>query len=166
MYYQVCVQAAHSIEQLVLLFESTFDLANITYLMGYCIYTGASVILEDAAKDSEAAHATLRTFLRALNTGMRRCRLLERSLNIIVKEMSRLQPTLNSVSDDATQVDLPPGMSGHVPAFPFVDSAITMDLDMNSYFGHADSGFMQSLDSYPEMQMDLGAMFGSLGASI
>lgn len=58
--------------------------------MGYCIYTGASAILEDAKSGQGAAHGILRTYLRALNTGMRKCPLLERSLHIIVKGLNRV----------------------------------------------------------------------------
>jgi hypothetical protein len=45
-YYAVCAGAARAIETLVLLLEVTFGL-DITSLMGYCIYTGESVVLED-----------------------------------------------------------------------------------------------------------------------
>lgn len=84
-YYHVCISAAQSIEKLLFLLESTFGLENITYLMGYCIYTGASAILEDAKNNDGVANVTMQTYLRAFNTGMRRCPLFERSLHIIVK---------------------------------------------------------------------------------
>ncbi|RYP18153.1 hypothetical protein DL765_004079 [Monosporascus sp. GIB2] len=91
-YYQVCIDASKSIEKLILLLESTFGLGNITYLMGYCIYTGASAILQDAKSGQRAAHGILRTYLRALNAGMKKCPLLERSLHIIVKGLNRVDP--------------------------------------------------------------------------
>src|SRR5687767_15929372 len=47
-HYQACISAAHSIERLLLLLERTFSFANITYMMAYCVYTGASAILPDA----------------------------------------------------------------------------------------------------------------------
>lgn len=88
-YYRVCLDAAHNIEKLVLLLESAFGLERITYLIGYTIYTGASAVLEDAKSSNQGpAHPVLRTFLRALNAGRQRCRLLERSLKIIIKSLS------------------------------------------------------------------------------
>ncbi|KAF2023467.1 hypothetical protein EK21DRAFT_105276 [Setomelanomma holmii] len=166
--YQICVQAAHAIEALVVLFESTFDLCNITYLLGYCIYTGASVLLEEAKKNSNSAQAVLGTFLRALNSGMRRCRLLERSLNIIVKEMGRLQPTTSQSSfpERSSRFEASSAIGTYVPAFPFVDVAATMDFDMDPYFDRSDALFMHSLDSFPEMQMDLGSIFDAGSAAI
>lgn len=164
-HYQVCIQAAQSIEKLVLLLESTFGLENITYLMGYCIYTGASVTLEDVKKNNDAAHATLRTFLRALNTGMRRCRLLERSLNIIIKEMSYSSSSSeqNIFAGRAVQAESAPVTSGYIPAFPYIDPAAGMDLSIDGHFNRTDLSSMQVLDCYPEMQMDLGGMFGAVG---
>ncbi|KAF6813049.1 C6 transcription factor [Colletotrichum musicola] len=77
--YQACISAAKSIEKLLLLLEATFGLENITYLMGYCIYTGASAELEDTNKGDPDASAAMQTYLRALNTSMKRCPLLEHS---------------------------------------------------------------------------------------
>jgi hypothetical protein len=159
-HYQFCIQASQSIEKLVLLLETTFGLGNITYLMGYCIYTGASVSLEDAKKTNNALHPTLHTFLRALNSGMQRCRLLERSLNIIIKEMSysfsaQEPPDNNSRHDDAVTIT-----NGYIPAFPYLDTASGMGFSMDNMFHEADMSSMQILDCYPEMQMDINGIFG------
>lgn len=133
--------------------------------MGYCIYTGASVTLEDVKKNNDSAHATMRTFLRALNTGMRRCRLLERSLNIIIKEMSYSSPSEQQslFQGRAVQAESAPVTSGYIPAFPYIDPAAGMDLGIDSQFTRTELNSMQVLDCYPEMQMDLGGMFGSVG---
>ncbi|KAM5350776.1 hypothetical protein ACJ41O_007281 [Fusarium nematophilum] len=157
-YYQVCISASQSIEKLVLLLESTFGLENITYLMGYCIYTGASAILEDAKGGSESAHATLRTFLRALNTGMRRCPLLERSLNIIVKGMNCAPARQSAVVDQMTEADAAMATNSYIPAFPYIDPALPIDFDMNPYLGGTNMDAMAGLDCYPELQLDLGEL--------
>lgn len=161
-YYQVCVQASESIEKLVLLLETTFGLDNITYLMGYCIYTGASVSLEDAKKNNNSAHPSLRTFLRALNSGMRRCRLLERSLNIIIKEMSHSFQDQTILEGRAEINEPAAATSGYIPAFPYIDPAGASGLDVDTYFDGIDLSSMHVLDCYPEMQMDLNGMFGDL----
>lgn len=172
-YYEVCIAAAQSIEKLVLLLESTFGLDNITYLMGYCIYTGASAVLEDAKSSGQgAAHPVLRTFLRALNVGMRRCPLLERSLNIIVRGLSRAPPDRQDMPElrthasdpDGTQTPTMQGAAGgmhvnpYIPAFPYLDHSIPLDLNMDSYFVDHNISAMAVLDCFPEMQLDAGDM--------
>ncbi|OAQ75889.1 C6 transcription factor [Purpureocillium lilacinum] len=160
-HYQTCITASRSIEKLVLLLESTFGLGNITYLMGYCIYTGASAILEDAKKGNDSSQATLQTFLRALNTGMRRCPLLERSLKIIVKGMSSTPADKAPVTEQMSQDLLPTATANtYIPAFPYVDPILSIDFDMNRYLGGADLDTMSGLDSFPEAQMDLNDFFG------
>ncbi|KAI0448774.1 hypothetical protein F5B21DRAFT_518684 [Xylaria acuta] len=90
----LCVGASRSIEKLILLLESTFGLENITYLMEYCIYTSTSAILEEAKGRKGNAFATLQTFLRILNVGMKKCPMLKRSLDIIIKGLSRVNETV------------------------------------------------------------------------
>jgi hypothetical protein len=169
-YYEVCVGAARAIEKLVLLLESTFGLDNITYLMGYCIYTGASVVLEDAKSSGQGVgHPVLRTFLRALNAGMRRCPLLERSLNIIVKGLNRSAPErreappaarANGSDQDATPV--PGGAAGgvhlnpYIPAFPYLDPPMPFDFSMDACLNEHNINSMAVLDCFPEMQLDAG----------
>jgi hypothetical protein len=165
-YYQVCISAAQGIEKLVLLLESTFGLENITYLMGYCIYTGASAVLEDAKVSNQgAAHPVLRTFIRALQSGTRRCPLLERSLNIIIKGISRvpLQDT-NVPSTDpnhsyhtGTKLSAATGgapLNPYIPAFPYLGSESQFDFGIDPYFNDHNLNPMALLDCFPEFQMD------------
>lgn len=151
-YYNVCISAARSIEKLILLLEITFGLDNITYLMGYCIYTGASAILEDAKKADGAANATMQNYLRALNAGMSRCPLLERSLHIIIKGL-KLTVTSRS-SDDAGQEDTGTAMNSYIPAFPYLDPGSTDNIDMDMYFDVNNLDPMAMLDCFPELQTD------------
>ena len=153
-YYNHCVEASQNIERLVLLLESNFGLGNITYLMGYCIYTGASAILGEASKGSATAHATLRTFLRALNTGMRRSPLLGQSLNIIVKGMHNYGKEQSGEPQNTTEPDCSQVPWGnYIPAFPYLDSSGLNDFDFNSYMG-AESMGTSDLTCYPEALMD------------
>lgn len=134
--------------------------------MGYCIYTGASAILEDAKGGNEAAHATLRTFLRALNAGMQRCPLLERSLNIIVKGMSSVPPQRRDVLDhqhhlnSGTNASMPMAYN-YIPAFPYIDPSVPIDFDVNAQVNCGTyMDLSTGLDCYPEMQLDLGDYIG------
>lgn len=141
--------------------ESTFGLGNITYLMGYCIYTGASAILEDAKSGKAMANETLQTYLRALNAGMKKCPLLERSLNIIIKGLNRSPAPYNPPhpeNQSHAPVDVPAGtQNSYIPAFPYLGPDMSMDFDFNSYFG-AGSESMAVLDCFPEMQMSFGEL--------
>ncbi|KAF4457234.1 hypothetical protein F53441_798 [Fusarium austroafricanum] len=157
-YYQVCMNAAQSMERLLLMLESTFGFENITYLMGYCIYTGASAVLEDAKNNDGATHPTMQTFLRALNRGMAKCPLLERSLHIIVKGLKRtpVQRTTpdQSLSDNAVSATI----NSYIPAFPYLDPVSPNDFVMGAYINSMSMDAMASLDCYPELQIDLDEM--------
>jgi hypothetical protein len=160
--YSICVEASQHIARLVLLFESTFGLDNITYLMGYCIYTGASVSLEEAKKMNNAEHSTLRTFLRALNCGMRRCRLLERSLNIIIKKMSHAFYDAGPMGNRAPANNATTDTSGFIPAFPYIDPIGAGGMNFDWHFNGTDTSSMTLLDCFPETQMDWASMFGNV----
>ncbi|KAK7192588.1 fungal specific transcription factor [Paraphaeosphaeria sporulosa] len=164
-HYQVCILAAEGIEKLVLLLESTFGLENITYLMGYCIYTGASAILEDAKSSGQgAAHPVLRTFIRALQSGTRRCPLLERSLKIIIKGLSRVPPQQDNLpsrdvnnSYSNTRLSVATGgapVNPYIPAFPYLGLEPQFDFGMDPYFNDHNINPMALLDCFPEIQMD------------
>ena len=123
--------------------------------MGYCIYTGASAILEDAKSNRGNANATLQTYLRALNSGMRRCPLLERSLQIIVKGLnSPHEPSRNVANIPGPTEGCSLGPISYIPAFPYIDQPVEFEADGRLHGLDMDS--MAMLDSYPEMQMDLG----------
>ena len=156
-HYKTCISASKSIEELVLLLDSDFGLQNITYMMGYCIYTGASAILEDAKYNQGAANATLQTFLRALNSGMRRCPLLERSLQIIVKGLNSASGpgrTIINTQGHPGSLGSVLGAVSYIPAFPYIDRPFDLEADGRIHGMDMDS--MAMLDCYPEMQMDIG----------
>src|SRR3954447_12004114 len=83
-----CRNAANSIEKLLLLLEGTFGFTRITYLIAYCIYTGASAMLQGVKSGDSEASTRMETFLRALNTGVQSCPILQRSLDIINASMN------------------------------------------------------------------------------
>ncbi|RYC58969.1 hypothetical protein CHU98_g7242 [Xylaria longipes] len=145
-HYEVCVSASRSIEKLILLLESTFELENITYLMGYCIYTGASAILEEAKSHKGNAFTTLQTFLRVLNAGMKKCPMLKRSLDIIIKGLSRINEPSNPSAE--VQLDM---MLPSISTFPCYEPTIGIEFDINSYSG--DSYMNSGLDCFPELHM-------------
>jgi hypothetical protein len=159
-YYQVCIDASQSIEKLILLMESTFGFGNVTYLMGYCIYTGASAILEDAKAGREEASKTLQTYLRALNAGMKKCPILERSLNIIIRGLNRPPASPHTQLLQERDAHAPAmTQNSFIPAFPYLGPDMSMDLDFEAYLGDQNVDFIAGLDCFPEMQtnfVDMG----------
>jgi hypothetical protein len=158
----VCISASQSIEKLVVLLESTFGLENVTYLMGYCIYTGASAILEDAKQGNVTAHATLQTFLRALNSGMQRCPLLGRSLNIIIKGMNTTTSQQTAAANSMNKPDTSVTTNSYIPAFPYIDPSVPFDFEINPYTSGTNLDSLAVLDCFPEMQMDLSEFMDPL----
>ena len=136
----------------------TFGLSNITYMMGYCIYTGASAILEDAKRGEGASFDTLRTYLRALNAGMKNCPLLERSLHIIVKGLNHTPAQANnSLPRPSGHAEMSfSGPYSYIPAFPYLGSSAPMDFDADAYLGGQDMDSFAMLDCFPELQTDFG----------
>jgi hypothetical protein len=86
-HHAACRTASDCIETLLLLLEKTFGFTRITYLMGYCIYTGASVLVHDVRSGDYGARMKMQTFLRALRLGVKSCPLLARSLAIITHSL-------------------------------------------------------------------------------
>ena len=139
----------------MLLLDSTFGLENIIYMMGYCIYTGASAILEDSKYNRGTANATLKTYLRALNSGMRRCPLLEGSLHIIIKGLNSTLESSRTILDHQEQSEGSSfGPMSYIPAFPYIDQPVGFETDAR--LGGMEMDSMAMLNCYPEMQMDAG----------
>lgn len=134
--------------------------------MGYCIYTGASAVLEDARNSEQgAAHPVLRTFIRALQSGISRCPLLERSLDIIIRSLSHgIQPqkisvpaNMNDPSNGGAAMSACTGgvpVNPYIPAFPYMDPEIHLDFGMNQGLSDNIMNPMALLDCFPEMQLD------------
>ncbi|OGM50324.1 hypothetical protein ABOM_001034 [Aspergillus bombycis] len=156
-HHAACRAASDSIEKLLLLFERSFGFTRITYLMSYCIYTGASVLMQDVKKGDFDAQVKIQTFLQALRQGTTACPVVQRSLHIIT----------NSLRADATNVPdarlacAPTGQTplarNYLPAFPYPDIDVGYSTNLNR--GSTDLDGFTLLDCFPETQygvMDSG----------
>ncbi|OAA60959.1 Transcription factor [Niveomyces insectorum RCEF 264] len=152
-HYEACISAAHSIEKLLLLLERTFGFDNITYLMAYCIYTGASAILREARSGNAEASTKIQTFVRALQSGAKRCPLLERSLSLIRKglhsplDRSSTPRSVAVFDDDATAV------YNYVPAFPYFGYSDVGDFDFSENPSGINLDTFSTLNCFPEAYM-------------
>lgn len=155
-HHETCLKAAGSIEKLVLLLERTFGFSKITYLMAYCIYTGASVMIQDVKKGDVDANTKMQTFLNALRQGITTCPVVQRSLDIITNGMRSTNfeimpqgPSCNGSGDGLVA-------RNYLPAFPYRD--LDIDLSAGANAGSMDLDGFSMLDCFPENQFDsLGA---------
>jgi hypothetical protein len=134
--------------------------------MGYSIYTGASAVLEEARRSNQGtAHPELRTFLRALNAGMLRCPLLEKSLNIIARYLNHEslhqhdlpQSGVIGYSEGNAEASMDGGgahTNPYIPAFPYLDPEMPFDVNMASYTAENSLNSMAMLDCFPELWSD------------
>lgn len=136
-------------ETLLLLYEKTFGFENITYLMAYCIYTGATALLQDVKAGSQDASAKIRTFTRALRQGLKKCPLLQRSLDNIEKGMQSTHASQPAVPTFQTLQD--PNNHAFISAFPYYDYPGANSNDTNVDFGHANGAISSMLDCFPEI---------------
>lgn len=154
-HHQACRRAADSLEKLVLLLEREFGFGRVTYVMGYCIYTGASVMTHDVKAGDVDASQKMQTFLRALQQGTITCPVLQRSLDII-NNCLRTEPASHTDSTPRTEDALNAAIIGsYLPAFPYSESQMGTDpssqaMDLNVM----DMDGLLLLDSFPENHID------------
>ena len=117
--------------------------------MAYCIYTGASAIIQDVKSGNPEASSNMTTFIRALQGGLATCPAMQRSLDIIINSLQKpsateLQPTKES-TDGLSQ--------NYLPAFPNHDPQI--DLGSRANLGTMDLDAFSFLDCFPENHVDM-----------
>ncbi|PVH80506.1 hypothetical protein DL98DRAFT_560308 [Cadophora sp. DSE1049] len=163
-----CRSAANSIEKLLLLLEGTFGFTRVTYLIAYCIYTGASAMIQGVKSGDTDANTRMETFLRALNIGVQSCPILQKSLDIINASMATMVPEPQPVPSETEvgnvgTVGYDPAFGNFLPAFPYTYNQNQMDFANQDNFGNMDLDSMLMLDCFPENSIDAtgAAWFGS-----
>ncbi|KAK9318917.1 fungal-specific transcription factor domain-containing protein [Lipomyces orientalis] len=147
-----CHHASESIEKLLLLFEKTFGFTRITYLMAYCIYTGASAIIQDVQAGDLDATKKMSTFLRALKGGCTTCPVVQRSIDIIKNSLQNLAVNSQAQTDNAIAAS---HRMSYLPAFPHHNWQVDPMNDGN--LGIMDSDTFLLLDCFPENHIDTGS---------
>ncbi|KAF2807541.1 uncharacterized protein BDZ99DRAFT_489809 [Mytilinidion resinicola] len=147
-----CRTSSDYLEKLLLLLEKTFGCTRMTYIMAYCIYTGATVMVQDVKLGDLEAATKMQTFLRALEQGITSCPLVQRSIDILT----------NSLKSDSSNTDLSGAGAlstsenltfGHfLPAFPYCDPLVDYGNMANSSTMNVDS--FSLLDCFPEYHME------------
>ncbi|KAE8329954.1 fungal-specific transcription factor domain-containing protein [Aspergillus sergii] len=156
-HHAACRAASDSIEKLLLLFERSFGFTRITYLMSYCIYTGASVLMQDVKKGDFDAQVKIQTFLQALRQGTTACPVVQRSLHIITNSLRADATNAPDTRPACAPAGPTPLARNYLPAFPYPDLGVGYSADVNH--GSTDLDGFTLLDCYPETQcviMDSG----------
>ncbi|KAL2815054.1 fungal-specific transcription factor domain-containing protein [Aspergillus cavernicola] len=147
-----CRKAADNLERLLLLLGDTFGFNRITYLMSYCIYTAASVMIKDVKAGDLEANRKMQTFLRALQQGTTTCPLIQRSLDIINNSLQPKTPRLASLNDIATTENI--ADANHLPAFPYPDLDVANQFTADRNPTGMDLDAFSLLDSFPEQHIN------------
>lgn len=176
-HYLACRNAVNSIEKLLILLEATFGFENVSYLIAYCIYTGATVLVQGVRSGDEAARCQTQIFTRALRTGAEKCFLLRRSLKIIEQGLStagappggigRTRGAGPSAASSASSPSVRPAAvpsdhfsavpGDYLPAFPYLDYT-AMD---ESGFGFGAGAVDGGLGGNPSQFSAFDSFFGA-----
>lgn len=151
-HHATCRSASDSIETLARLLKKTFGFTRITYLMAYCLYTGASVMMQDVNAGDLEANVKMMTFLEALEEGTKTCPIVQRSLDIIKSGLTPNSAPGLIFSQDTSAIDQAPLASGYLPAFPHCGPEVGNGPDMT--LGSVEWDGVSMLDSFPETQYD------------
>ncbi|ETN45456.1 uncharacterized protein HMPREF1541_09287 [Cyphellophora europaea CBS 101466] len=138
----ICRDAARQCEELILSFEKSFGLSHVTYLIAYCSYTAATVALQDLHDGIEGSQTRVNTYLRALYSVRAGTPGIQRSIDIIVRNLDRRTPAPKPQTESTNQ-DLQMPIDA-LPAFPF---DVNCDL-MNFTTGDVESLPIGGLDSF------------------
>jgi hypothetical protein len=142
-----CRNASHCLEKLVIILDKTFGVTRLTYLIIYCIYTGASVIVQDVKAGDLEAKSKMETFLGALRGGVSTCPLVQRSIDIITNSTKP-----NSRGPDAAHLPdishVNTSTGRYLPAFPFPETQSNFDHSLGS--ASMDLDAFTLLDCFPE----------------
>ncbi|KAK6078799.1 Nitrogen assimilation transcription factor nirA 3 [Seiridium cupressi] len=151
-HHAACRQAADSAERLLILFERTFGFTKLSYLSAYCIYTSASVMVQDAKAGDALASRKTETFLRALNVAAKTCQLIQRSLDIITNSLNAegTRPAAVGKSNQTSENNLLNRQ--YLPAFLYRDAQINFPSTSN--VGGMDIDASSLLDCFPEQHME------------
>jgi hypothetical protein len=106
------------VEAILLRYGHLFGFARITYLMAYCIYTAATVVVEDLKDGFPGDRERIDSFLEALECAKVACPAIQRSIDIISRNLT---PSMASTTMlDPNYIPTDPALDPTMPTFPFL----------------------------------------------
>ncbi|KAK5046111.1 hypothetical protein LTR84_008568 [Exophiala bonariae] len=148
-HHTICRQASENMESFLRLLEKDFGFTRISYLMVYCVYTGASALIHDVKSGDTIARTRLNTFVRALEGGRSTCPIVQRSLDIITSNLESNKT--QELAEPSTTAQI---LDNFLPAFPRqLPQASFMPESQPPFAPDSDSHLW--LDCFPENNNDL-----------
>ncbi|GAB7336650.1 hypothetical protein MBLNU13_g10334t2 [Cladosporium sp. NU13] len=100
-----CVSTANTIHDMFMLYSKTFNLSRMTYLISYCVYSAATVNVDQMRspdlQDREAAAARLGVSLKILEREARQTPGVRRSIDIIRRQLRTWTPAPGAMRNDS-----------------------------------------------------------------
>ncbi|KAF5261391.1 hypothetical protein FOXYS1_7927 [Fusarium oxysporum] len=132
------------------LLDNTFGFQRFTYIMAYCTYTAATVVVQDMKNGRPDTAERFKMFIRALNAITVSCPGIQRSINILTKGLG------TAVEQDQEIQPAVPEQAPQIPAFPYTDFGYIFaeGVDETSHNTITSSNPFFSLDSFPQLWFD------------
>ncbi|KAF5693641.1 regulatory protein [Fusarium denticulatum] len=143
--WKACQEASQCVEQLLQLLETTFGFQRFTYIMAYCTYTAATVVVQDMKNGRHDTTQRFKMFMRALNAITVSCPGIQRSIDILTRGLGTV-----SVAQEPPAF---PEQAPQIPAFPYTDFGYVFaeGVDETSHDTATSSNPFFNLDSFPQL---------------
>ncbi|KAJ4111040.1 hypothetical protein NW760_006227 [Fusarium oxysporum] len=148
--WKACQEASQCVEQLLQLLDNTFGFQRFTYIMAYCTYTAATVVVQEMKNGRPDTAERFKMFMRALNAITVSCPGIQRSIDILTKGLG------TAVEQDQEIPPAVPEQAPQIPAFPYTDFGYIFaeGVDETSHDTTTSSNPFFSLDSFPHLWFD------------
>ncbi|KAF5551349.1 pathway-specific regulatory [Fusarium mexicanum] len=146
--WKACQEASQAVEQLLQLLDNTFGFHRFTYIMAYCTYTAATVVVQDMKNGRPDTPQRFKMFMRALNAITVSCPGIQRSIDILTRGLGTA-----SVEQEPPAF---PGQAPQIPAFPYTDFGYVFaeGVDETSHDMTTSPNPFFNLDSFPQLWFD------------
>ncbi|KAF5623594.1 regulatory protein [Fusarium sp. NRRL 25303] len=143
--WRACREASQAVEQLLQLLDNTFGFQRFTYIMAYCTYTAATVVVQDMKNGRPDTTQRFKMFMRALNAITVSCPGIQRSIDILTRGLGAV-----SVEQEPPAF---PEQAPQIPAFPYTDFEYMFaeGVDETSHETATSSNPFFNLDSFPQL---------------
>ncbi|KAF4958105.1 hypothetical protein FGADI_2663 [Fusarium gaditjirri] len=133
-----------------ILFDNAFGFQRFTYIMAYCTYTAATVVVQDMKNGRPDTANRFKMFMRALNAITVSCPGIQRSIDILTKGMGTAAEQDKEIPPTALE------QTPQMPAFPYTDFGYIFaeGVDETSHDTTTSSNQFFSLDSFPQLWFD------------
>ncbi|KAF4345145.1 pathway-specific regulatory [Fusarium beomiforme] len=156
-FWKACQEASEGVEQLLRLLDKTFGFQRFTYIMAYCTYTAATVVVQDMKDGRPGTVERFNMFMRALNAITDSCPGIQRSIDILTRGLGTSRAITSTDAQPPNYgITSEPSQLPQIPVFPYTDlgNLSAHVVDGTSHETTASSDYFFSLDSFPQLWFD------------